>query len=50
MRGTHHVESVEVRAYAAWLMSFAVFSAFLIWSLVPDDWLVAWGITYLPNK
>jgi hypothetical protein len=44
------VESVEVRAYAAWLLSFVVFSALLVWSLVPDNLLLSCGITYLPNK
>lgn len=40
----------EVYSFVSWSASIVAFFAWLLWALVPDDALRAWGVTYYPDK
>jgi phosphatidylinositol glycan class P protein len=39
-----------VFGFALWLASFLVLGLFLLWAFLPDSWLTAIGLSYLPQK
>jgi hypothetical protein len=44
------MSQVAVYGFVGWLLSIVGLIVFLLWAYVPDSWLRAIGITYLPSK
>merc|ERR1712137_288925 len=42
--------NAEVYGFVGWVVSFFVFSIYLIWAYVPDHFLHQMGISYYPDK
>jgi hypothetical protein len=40
----------EVYGFVAWIATFFLFGAYLLWAYLPESWLHAIGVTYYPDK
>jgi hypothetical protein len=49
VRSSMH-ESAEVYGFCLYVSSFVIFVLYLLWSLLPDEYLISLGITYYPSK
>ncbi|XP_063409718.1 phosphatidylinositol N-acetylglucosaminyltransferase subunit P-like [Mytilus trossulus] len=39
-----------IYGFVLYLLSYVIFFTYVIWAYVPDEWLYAIGLTYLPQK
>ena len=44
------MSSVEIYGFVGWISSFVIYGLYLLWALVPDHILQAYGFTYFPSK
>lgn len=40
----------EFYGFVAWTSTYLLFVLFLLWALLPDDYILALGITWYPNR
>ncbi|KAG2008610.1 hypothetical protein CC2G_014027 [Coprinopsis cinerea AmutBmut pab1-1] len=40
----------EFYGFVAWTSTYILFVVYLLWAILPDDWIVWFGVTWYPNR
>ena len=40
----------EFYGFVAWTSTYLLFVLYILWALLPDEWIVWFGITWYPNR
>ena len=40
----------EFYGFVAWSSTYLLFTLFILWSFLPDEWIVWSGVTWYPNR
>src|ERR1700760_3221024 len=40
----------EFYGFVAWSSTYLLFALFILWSFLPDEWIVWSGVTWYPNR
>lgn len=40
----------EFYGFVAWSSTYLLFALFILWSFLPDEWIIWSGVTWYPNR
>ncbi|KAF9500689.1 PIG-P-domain-containing protein [Pleurotus eryngii] len=46
----HHSRAPEFYGFVAWTSTLLLFIVFILWAVLPDEWIVWLGIEWYPNR
>ena len=46
----HRSRAAEFYGFVAWTTTYILFVVYILWALLPDEWIVNLGVTWYPNR